>query len=285
MRPRRNATDSSVPDPGAAEGGFTLVELAVVVGIVALLLAVAIPQLVPSILFSTLEGSARHLAGYGRAAMAHAVITHERLTIRIELTPEDGAPQQYWAVRWYTEEELQDEEDEDGMFADSSFGRVDGVTGGERAQDRNAALYQPGSEEDMANQARLLQERFDRFATMSLQSKTRNVKHDGLLGELGPLFGDEEFALDSGDDEDSVEEVKTSLLERTRLPDGVEIESVRVGTSELSSGLVEVDVTPLGLAEPVHIYLKSRDTEDYFTVAWDPITGGAHIYEGKEEPL
>ncbi|HQK74911.1 MAG TPA: prepilin-type N-terminal cleavage/methylation domain-containing protein, partial [Candidatus Hydrogenedentes bacterium] len=57
MRPRRNATDSSVPDPGAAEGGFTLVELAVVVGIVALLLAVAIPQLVPSILFSTLEGS------------------------------------------------------------------------------------------------------------------------------------------------------------------------------------------------------------------------------------
>jgi len=188
-------------------------------------------------------------------------------------------------VRWYTEEELQDEEDEDGMFADSSFGRVDGVTGGERAQDRNAALYQPGSEEDMANQARLLQERFDRFATMSLQSKTRNVKHDGLLGEMGPLFGDEEFALDSGDDEDSVEEVKTSLLERTRLPDGVEIESVRVGTSELSSGLVEVDVTPLGLAEPVHIYLKSRDTEDYFTVAWDPITGGAHIYEGKEEPL
>ena len=101
-----------MPDPGAAEGGFTLVELAVVVGIVALLLAVAIPQLVPSILFSTLEGSARHLAGYGRAAMAHAVITHERLTIRIELTPEDGAPQQYWAVRWYTEEELQDEEDE-----------------------------------------------------------------------------------------------------------------------------------------------------------------------------
>ncbi|HOF41566.1 MAG TPA: prepilin-type N-terminal cleavage/methylation domain-containing protein [Candidatus Hydrogenedentes bacterium] len=284
-RPRRKTMLRSERGSGTAVRGFTLVELAVVVALVALLLAIAIPQLLPTILFSNLEGSARHLASYGRAAMAHAVMTRERLTIRIELTPEDGEPQQYWTVRWYSEDELREEKDEDGMFAGGTFGRVGGTSRNERAQDRNAALYQPGSQEDMAERARALQERFDRFAALSLQSKTRNVKHDGLLGKMGPLFGDKKFSLDSSGKEDDVEEVKTSLLERTRLPDGVEIESVRVGTSELSRGLVEVDVTPLGLAEPVHIYLKARDSRDYFTVAWDPITGGAHVYEGKEEPL
>ncbi len=279
---RHEEMDASAPLICAAHGGFTLVELAVVIAIAALILAIAIPQLVPTILFSTLEGAARHMAGYGRAAMSHAVIAQERLTIRIDLTPEEGEPQQYWTVRWRTEYEL--EEDEDGMFADSSFGRVDDVSESQRMQDRNAAGNQLGSEEDMAEQARLLQERFDRFATMSLQSKARNVKHEGLLGEMGPLFEGEDFEIDS-EDEESVDEVKTSLLERTRLPEGVVIESVRVGTSEISNGLVEVDVTPLGLAEPVHIYLKNAEDDDYFTVSWDPITGSAHIYQGKEEPL
>ena len=283
--PDRHRKGSKPDAPGrrVTAGGYTLVELAVVIAIAGLILAIAIPQLAPTILFSNLEGAARHMASYGRAAMAHAVIAHERLTVRIDLSPGEDERQNYWTVRWFTEFEM--DEDEEGMFDEGTFGRTDETSRGERMQDQRAAAFEPGSEEAMAEQARILQERFDRFTTMSLQSKARNVKHEGLLGEMGDLFEDEDFSLDEGEDEEGVDEVKTSLLEHAWLPEGVVIESVRVGTSELSSGLVEVDVTPLGLAEPVLIYLKNEDDDDYFTVSWDPITGGAHIYEGKEEPL
>jgi len=281
--PRPNEMVPGVPGVRAAGNGYTLVELSVVIAIAGLIMAIAIPQFMPSILFSNLEGAARHMASYGRAAMAHAVIAHERLTVRINLSPEEGQPQQYWTVRWFTEYELK--ENEEGMFDGGTFGPAQGTSAGQRAQDQNAALYVPGSQEDMAEQARLLQERFDRFATMALQSKARNVKHEGILSEVGNLFEGKEFKLDDEEDEDSVDEVKTSLLERTRMPEGVTIESVRVGTSDISSGLVEVDVTPLGLAEPVQVYLKGEKEDEYFTVVWDAITGSAHIYEGKEESL
>jgi prepilin-type N-terminal cleavage/methylation domain-containing protein len=281
--PCRNGCKSSVPSAGAQDGGYTLVELAVVIAIAGLIMAIAIPQLMPTILFSNLEGAARHMASYGRAAIAQAVIAHERLTIRIDLSPEEDKPQQYWTIRWLTEYEL--EEDEEGMFDDDTFGRLEETSQGQRMQDMNASLYQEGSQEAMSEQARILQERFDRFANMSLQSKARNVKHDGILSETGDLFEGKEFELDDEADEDSLDEVKTSLLERTRLPEGVTIESVRVGTTDFSEGLVEVDVTPLGLAEPVYVYLKSEKNDEYFTVSWDAITGNAHIYEGKEEPL
>ncbi|MFO7973015.1 MAG: type II secretion system protein [Candidatus Hydrogenedentota bacterium] len=282
-RPCRNGLGPVAPRARRGGRGYTLVELAVVIAIAGLIMAIAIPQLMPTILFSNLEGAARHMAGYGRAAMAHAVIAHERLTIRIDLSPEEDKPQQYWAIRWLSEYEL--EENGEGMFDDETFGRLEETAPGQKMQDRNAALYQAGSQEAMNEQARMLQERFDRFATLSLQSKARNVKHDGILSETGDLFEGKEFSLDDDADEESVDEVKTSLLERTRLPEGVRIESVRVGTSEISEGLVEVDVTTLGLAEPVYVYLKSEETEEYFTVSWDAITGNAHLYEGKEEML
>lgn len=277
-------------DPGVGHGtpsrGYTLVELAVVIAIAGLIMAIAIPQLMPTILFSNLEGAARHMASYGRAAMAHAIIGHERLTIRIDLSPEENKRQQYWTVRWLTGYDLEEGEGGDeGMFDNQSFGRVEDLSPGQRMQDRNAAVYQAGSEEAMSEQARALQERFDRFATLSLQSKARNVKHDGMLSDVGDLFEGKEFELDDEAEDDSLDEVKTSLLERTMLPEGVTIESVRVGTTDFSEGLVEVDVTPLGLAEPVHVYLKSEKNDEYFTVSWDAITGNAHIYEGKEEAL
>lgn len=279
MRARRMAENSGEADGLGPAGGFTLVELVVVITLAGLIMAIAIPQLVPTILLSKLEGSARHLAGYGRAAMAHAVIAQERLTIRINLTPADDEPQEYWTVRWVTEYDL--EEGGGGLFGDSAFGLVDDGSPGQRMPGGRGGMYQPGSEEDVAAKALAMQERFERFAMIALQSQARNVRHEGLLSEIGSLFEGKEFTL-GGDDEDSVDEVKTPLLERTRLPDGIHIESVRVGGSERTGGMVEVDVTPLGLAEPVQIILRGK-RDDYYTVAWDAITGNAHIYEGKKD--
>ena len=81
------------------------------------------------------------------------------------------------------------------------------------------------------------------------------------------------------------QEIKTSLLLRTALPEDVIIESARIGNTDYSDGTFELDVYPLGLVEPAVFYLRRKDDEEeYFTVVWDPITGGARVRRGKEEP-
>ena len=66
-------------------GGFTLIELAVVIVIVAAVAAVAFPRLIPILAYSELEGSARHAAQFGRAALGEAAMLSKELTIRIDL--------------------------------------------------------------------------------------------------------------------------------------------------------------------------------------------------------
>ena len=60
------------------------------------------------------------------------------------------------------------------------------------------------------------------------------------------------------------------------------IESVRVGSASYSKGEVSIEVTPLGLVDPVTFYIKGEE-DDYFTVTWDPITGNVHIERGKKD--
>ena len=113
---------------------------------------------------------------------------------------------------------------------------------------------------------------------MQLMSQARQVENEGILDEIGPLF-DKPFALE--DEEETEEELMEPLLERTALPEGVVIESVHVGSESFSSGEADVELSPLGLDESVVIYVKNEDDE-YFTITWDPITGGARIDEGKK---
>ncbi|NIA15837.1 MAG: hypothetical protein GWP08_17375, partial [Nitrospiraceae bacterium] len=49
------------------------------------------------------------------------------------------------------------------------------------------------------------------------------------------------------------------------------------------SGEVEIELSPVGLSEPVTFYLKNED-DDYFTIEWDAITGGARVESGKHAP-
>ena len=124
-----------------------------------------------------------------------------------------------------------------------------------------------------------MRQRFERFSYMSMEARSRNVKLDGILSDIGPLF-ENEFTLD--DEEDAKREIKTDLLSRTRLPRGVYIESVHIGNTKYERGTAEVDVTPLGLTKPVRIYVANEQS-DYYTVVWDAITGHTQVLRGKQD--
>jgi len=243
--------------------GYTLVELVLVVFIISMVLAIALPRLLPLIAFSQLEASARHVAGFGRAAIAECAMSGDRFTVRIDLDN-----QQYWAVRWLSEDA--------DLFSDSDEEETD-----QEQMDQEALMQHIAelSTDDMDVVSRQIQERFDRFVQASIQARARNVDQEGILsGVADDMFT--EFRLDADDEEDKSEEVKSALLTRTILPEGVRIETVQIGNAGKTSGVAEVEVTPMGLNEFVYFYLKNENDE-YYTVVWD---ADSRLYEGKETP-
>lgn len=251
---------------GPDEPGFTLIELVVVIALIGIVVGVAFPQLLPLIVFSQLEGSARHVAGYGRAAMSHCSLMREPITVIVDL--DEGV---YWARRemtGYAASHLFDDEDE-------------GEDGGERGDVLDLMHVRDDADEDARRQQMDRErERFDAFARIRLESSAKNVKREGILDEIGPLFDDEDFSLEYTADEEDLELYEPLLL-RTTLPPDVSFDSVRIGGDDYSSGEVEIAFSPLGLSTPVVFYLTNID-DDYYTVEWDPLTFGAHLWEGRQ---
>lgn len=247
----RRALFSQDGHKSSLQSGFTLVELAAVVLLIGLILALGLPSLVPAIAFGELEGSARHLAGYGRALMAHCAFTHEPVTFRVDLDAGE-----YWAMRWVYAQET------DAASVDGGF-----------------QTPVSGTDADLAWRAQEMADRFQRFTTLAMQARARGVKKDGILSDLEPLF-EKEFDLE-WDEAQNEEEIKTELLLRTRLPKDVRLESVRIGVTEYTSGVAETVVTALGLSETVQFVLVSGG--EYMTVEWDAITGSSHLRAGREE--
>ncbi len=246
--------------------GFVLIELIVVVALIGLIAAVVFPALLPAIAFSQIEGAARHLTGYGRSAMAHCALMGERITVKIDLDA-----QEYWCVRWPKPEvELGGERRSDQTLDEEEDEFLDlGLFGDDLAELDETALEE---------KALRMQDSFDRFARMALMARARNARRESIMDEFGPLF-EREFTLDIEEEEE--EEIVLPLLNRTKMPEEVQIESVVVGGTDYTKGVVEVDLSPLGLLEPVVFFVKDLD-EEYFTVEWDPITGLTYLYEGKE---
>lgn len=260
--------DEISADRRSRDSGFTLIELGLVMFIITLVLALALPRFVPMVAFSELEGSARRIAGYGRSLVAHCAMVREPVTFRVDMDAGE-----YWSVRWLPEEEEGDLFDDKPLFDDEASGS----RGRTRADAGSDAYLSPAEEEAARGEELALQ--FDRFVKMAVEAKARNVPREGILDDLGPLF-DKEFKLDE-DEEDSLEELKTDLLARGVLPEGVRFARIEVGVREFLSGSVEVDVTPLGLAEPVEFTLESA-RGDRYVVAWDAVTGGARIAQAPQ---
>ena len=261
------------------DAGYTLVELAVVMFLVGLILSVTLPKLVPVIAFSELQGSARRLANYGRGVVAEAALERGTITVYFDLDA-----QEYYSVRLvYPEGEagFEGETDQWGLLSDSgAFNSPDFMDNLRASRDGGKGMLDgmDGFDDGAANAQ--LASRFDKMAWRITEERARNVIPDeSFLDEIGPLF-EEEFTLEETEPEEV--ELTDVILERTRLPETISIEAVVIEGMEYSSGLIDVEVSPLGLLDLVGIYLVN-DNEEYYTVSWDPVTGYAKFESGRKD--
>lgn len=251
--------------------GFTLIELCMVIALIATLMAIALPRFLPAISYSSLEGAALHLGHYGRAAMAQAVLSREQLTVTIDLDK-----QEYKTIH-RVEEVVTDTSGANGQNKSNT-----GPSGSAASLVRSTLGQSstPALSDEAAMKAEQMQASFDSFTRLALQARAKNVEQDGILSDIGPLF-EKEFTLDAKGEDKKYQDVSSPLLEATTLPDNARIESVHFGGKDYVKGVVKIDISPLGLSEPVEFYVRSEDG-DYYSVLWDAITGEAIVAEGRQ---
>jgi prepilin-type N-terminal cleavage/methylation domain-containing protein len=249
--------------------GFTFMEMVVVMTIIALIAAIAVPQLLPAIVFSNHEGAARHLAGFGRAAIGYAGLMHEKVTIKFDLST-----QEYWAERWPNPPELDEEgnpvKDKPELSQLEMMQLARAAMEGDKEVDTKA----------LDEESERMRKRFDGLQRQAVTTLAERVEQDqDVVDGLADFLG--EFALKKDQEIPPPEEIFGGMLGRQPMREGVYIEAVSVGGVEYSSGLVEIDIAPSGLGEQVAIFVVNDDG-DYYTVEWDPIINGARLRVGRE---
>lgn len=266
-----------------ARAGFTLMELIAVILIVGTLAALALPQFAPIIAFTELEGSARHLAGYGRAAMAHATMLRQEIVINVDLEY-----QEYFITQIIYPDQFPEAEGEmeiPGMDQDQYAILADIQRSGISQDELNERMYTgdlDGLPENF-NPDALDQQMGDAFtvhAQKALRARAKNVIHEeGLLDGIGDLFDD--TSIFEEEIEPIEEELFDPVLGRTRFLGNITLESLTVNCKNIQSGLAQIPIGPLGLTDEIRFFLRNED-DDYFTIIWDPTSGGTNVIEGYE---
>ena len=258
-------------EQGRRRCGYTLMELCVVVLIIAVVMGIAAPRLLPAISYSRLDTAARHLAGYGMAALAHCALEHDRLIVIFDLDT-----QEYWAVRrlkqegdLFSDEENDEEDKDEGLFTDTEE-----APDADESIATKLAYREDNATEEMARRA---EEHFQELYRDWVEARSEVLREDGLLSDIDPLF--EGVSLDLNPEEKR-EEILAGPLERVRLPDKVHLVSVELAGQEHSGGQVEIRVTQLGLGSQA-VFLVANEQGEEIRVVWDPITGNGRV----ENPL
>jgi prepilin-type N-terminal cleavage/methylation domain-containing protein len=269
--------------PRGADRGFTLLELCVVMVIIGVIASIAAPQFIGLISFGELDGEGRWLANYGTAAVSEAALFKAPVTVRLDLDK-----QEYYSIRWiYPEPET----DADGQplppdqmsllskakkDSKMSSSQMSDLLAGKKNMDPSMRGALPREfDQEMADKQ--MNDKFGRFARQSLETRAKNVKHkEGILDEIGPLF-EKKFTLK---EEEPTEERQGGALARHKLPEGVRIVSVMRDGEVKSKGVVEVEVSALGLSSLASFHIVNSDNE-YLTIYWDPLTGRGTVRQGK----
>jgi len=279
----------------ASRGGFTLIELSVVVFLIGIIAAVSFPRLLPVLAFSQVEGASRHMANFGRASIAQAALMREDVTVYF-----DFETHEFWATRWVIPEPTGEGEGELGLDGESNpagsdqlamlsqFQAGSGFSAEEisqmllTGQMANADGLPEGFDQELADAQ--IGNKFDRMARRQLEARAKNVIQDaGLLDEIGPLF-DKEFSLDDGaDTEPYEEEIVDPIIRRASIPEEVNVTQIYVSGERYTKGLVEIPISPLGLQEEV-IFNFSNSDGDAYSVVWDPVLNTADLLDGVIEP-
>jgi len=268
-----------------AKRGFTLIEMVVVVAIIGAIAALALPELMPTLVFSRFDGAARHLAAYGRGAIAHACLLRQPVTVIFDLET-----QQYWTEQWVEPEVEEEGFGPDGeLFEDNAFFSKNDRDSKDtkdskdntKSNTRSTSASGTGTSEIEFLDSDPIRDKFDGFVRRQLKARAKLVKNEGFLDEIGPLF-EKEFTLED-EPEGEWQELADPVLERTELPEDVVIERIFIGSQSYSGGRVKVELSEVGLEQPLTIYVRSGD--DYMTVIWNPITGGSDIIDGRADPM
>ena len=251
--------------------GFTLFELVAVIAVIGIIAAIAVPQLLPALMLSKQMGEARRLANFGRTAIARSAMMREHYSIVLDIDN-----QEYWVLRWPTAAELEEEKN---------------ITPEEKiALGTKATRVADDPQEALAAKSKEMRASFEALARLTTENRARHVSHDkdGIFAEAGPMFKTEEFELAKMDDEEDEkskrQEVAHYLLNRHRFPDGIRMETVETAGMSYATGLVEIDVTPLGLMEPVAAVVVD-DEGEALTVKWDAMSGLTHVEDGRQSIL